>query len=392
MFLLKSLSIELIEPVVYLGGVKDKQTITILRGVIHLQLKRSIHMKSATIQFIGSSKTCWPEASKQWDKQVLVDSIIPVCHTPMQLKKGKHTFPFEILLSNTLSESIECGLGHVRYKLICQIHRQSHFKTTKWRVKQSVILVRLPSQDSPRCITQTHHVTPYDQLDIAVEIAHLTPGSSLPISVYFSNPDSVLSLDEITVKLIERQKFRAPSKQSTRILHHEITLFQQHQQQQGNDDWRETRFVFLVPDSLQVHPTTANRIIRVRHWVQVALTLTLANGETKELWMDTPISVLLSPLDDYHTLPVYPSGTIQPTAPSPSSTVINTLIKEKHAKKKNSSPSLQQQLSPTTWIGQLYARKTKQPGLTCSFLSPLSSPSLPTEPPSYQDHWHPLHS
>jgi hypothetical protein len=312
----------------------------------------------------------------------------------MHLKKGSHTFPFEILLSNALSESIECGLGHVRYKLICQIHRQSHFKITKWKVKQSVILIRLPSQDTPRCITQTHHVTPYDQLHMVVETAHLTPGSRLPISLYFSNSDSVLSLDEITVKLIERQKFRSPSKQSTRILHHEINLHQQQQQQQGNDDWHETRFIYLVPDSLHIHPTTANRIIRVRHWVQVALTLTLTNGETKELWMDTPISVLLSPLDDYHTLPVYPSGDPLPplqqsTALSPSSSAINALIKGNHLKKNQLHQSslfsfiTQQQKQP--WI----ARRKKTFPLP---LSPSSS-SLPTEPPPpYQDHWHLSHS
>lgn len=57
----KSLSIDLIEPIVYLHGPKDKHSINILRGVVHLQLKRPIPMQSLTINFLGTSKTLWPE-------------------------------------------------------------------------------------------------------------------------------------------------------------------------------------------------------------------------------------------------------------------------------------------------------------------------------------------
>ncbi|KAI8064688.1 hypothetical protein BC940DRAFT_320886 [Gongronella butleri] len=314
MLFCKSLSIDLIEPVVYLHGPKDKHTTNILRGIIRFRCKRTMYIDSVTLKFIGVSKTLWPEASQHWDKQVLVDSEIPISHTPMYLKGGKHAFPFEILLSNTLSESIECGLGHVRYKLICQIRTQSHWRSfllpktaapaaAHIRAKRSVILVRLPSQDSPRCISQTHHLQEQQQLNMVIETAHVTPGAALPLSLHFSHPEAIVSLQQLSVKLIERQKFRAPSKQTTRILHHEITL--QQQQQCWAD--QEARFIYIVPDSrsLQVHPTTTNRIIRVRHWIQVSLSLTLKNGETKEIWMDAPISVLLASLDDYHTLPVY---------------------------------------------------------------------------------------
>ncbi|ORZ15141.1 hypothetical protein BCR42DRAFT_438333 [Absidia repens] len=326
-------------------------------------------MNSLTIQFVGTSKTLWPEASHHWDKQVLVDSIIPICKTPMHLKKGAHAFPFEILLSNALSESIECGLGHVRYKVICQVHTRSDwrasslllFNTTKLQAKQSVMLVRLPPQDTPRCITQTHNVTPHDQLNMVVESAHLTPGALLPVSLHFSNPDAILSLDSLTVKLIERQKFRAPSKQTTRILHHEITLQQQNQQSGADEhDPSETRFVYWIPDSqsLQVHPTTTNRIIRVRHWIQVALTLTLTNGETKDLWMDTPISVLLSPLDDYHTLPVYQSN---PTVTSPCWTAADTTNTPRPSSSSSLVPSTISTLIGRTSTSLHHKKKKKSP-------------------------------
>lgn len=60
----KSVSIDLVEPVVCLRGQpKDKQTINILRGAIRLNLSHSAIVYGITIQFVGISKTLWPEGS-----------------------------------------------------------------------------------------------------------------------------------------------------------------------------------------------------------------------------------------------------------------------------------------------------------------------------------------
>ncbi|KAG0168237.1 hypothetical protein DFQ28_005205 [Apophysomyces sp. BC1034] len=223
----------------------------------------------------------------------------------MYLKKGTHSVPFEVLLSNALSESIECGLGRVRYKLLCRVNVKpwSTLFGSYLKAYCPVVLVRLPPTDTPRCITQTH-VLADDQLNIVIDSAHITPGSNLSLSVLFSKPG--FSIDQLVVKLIERQKFRAPSKHTTRILHHEITLTSSDPHIVDRD---EIRAVYVIPDkqTLQIHPSTANRNIRVRHWIQVSLRLLLP-GQTstpKEILMDAPITVLESPIDDYITLPVY---------------------------------------------------------------------------------------
>ncbi|ORX58163.1 hypothetical protein DM01DRAFT_1372238 [Hesseltinella vesiculosa] len=287
----------------------------------------------------------------------------------MSLKAGHHAFPFEILLSNTLSESVECGLGHVRYKLACQIHTQSSWhallpRMSQIKAKQTVILVRLPSQDSPRCISQTHHIQDQHQLNLVIETAHVTPGAILPLSLHFSHPTAIASLQDVTVKLTERQKFRAPAKQTTRILHHEITLPQQ--QQSWSD--QEARFIYQIPDtsSLQVHPTTSNRMIRVRHWIQVSLTLLLTNGDTKEIWMDAPIQVLQAPMDDYHTLPVYQSQDTSQPMPDP------TALKKKKSRRCLITPPL-----CTPWICRSASSTS-----TLAHHQPTAPPSPPAPPSS----------
>ncbi|KAF7722034.1 hypothetical protein EC973_003756 [Apophysomyces ossiformis] len=299
-----SLSIDLVEPVVYLRGhPKDKHTPNLLRGIIRIGLVHPVHIESVTIQFIGTAKTLWPEASQHWDKQILVDSVIPIWRLPIYLKKGSHSIPFEILLSNALSESIECGLGTVRYKLRCRVHLKPWSIFGAYlKADCPVVLVRLPSADTPRCITQTHLLDD-DQLDIVIDSAHIAPGIPLSLSIRFSRPG--FSIDQLIVKLIERQKFHAPSKHTTRILHHEITL--DSPDPPAIVDKEEIRAVYAIPDkqTLLVHPSTTNRNIRVRHWIQVSLQLLLPENAKREILLDAPITVLENSIDDYMTLPVY---------------------------------------------------------------------------------------
>ncbi|KAG2218261.1 hypothetical protein INT45_000398 [Circinella minor] len=374
----KSLTIELVEPVVYLRGhPKDKHTINILRGLIRLQLSHPAIIQSVTIQFIGTAKTLWPEASHHWDKHVLVDSIIPISRSPVTLKKGAHAFPFEILLSNALSESVECGLGHVRYKLFCQVNIKSTWSpfTSQLKQQRSVVLIRLPQQDTvSRCINQTHTLetaTPYnnEELHVLVESAHITPGTPLALCFSFSRPP--LTIDHLSVKLIERQKFRARAKRTTRILHHEITLLptDPDQLKVATD---ELRCIFEVPDkeTLQVHPSTSNSNIRVRHWIQITLHFILQDGTPKEIFMDAPISVLLDSIDDYITLPAYDQHLLS----SPLS------IHNNNTNNNSPSPSTPSSIIPTSTSTSaplllLSSHQQSQPQSSLLLPSPIPTPS-----------------
>lgn len=61
----KTLSIDLVERAIYLRGKpKDKQ-INILRGAVRLYLPRSTIIQSISIQFVGISKTLWPEGNNK---------------------------------------------------------------------------------------------------------------------------------------------------------------------------------------------------------------------------------------------------------------------------------------------------------------------------------------
>jgi hypothetical protein len=79
--------------------------------------------------------------------------------------------------------------------------------------------------------------------------------------------------------------------------------------------------VYVVPDKhkLKVHPSTCHPNIKVKHWIQVYLKLLLKDGTTKDLQLEASITVLLSSMDDYLTLPLYSSdnSTVDNTATLP---------------------------------------------------------------------------
>ncbi|KAI8969145.1 hypothetical protein BDF20DRAFT_147129 [Mycotypha africana] len=308
----KSVSIDLVEPTVCLrGDPKDKHAINILRGVVRLRLPHSLVVHDIVVQFVGVSKTLWPEAIQQWDRHILVDIVIPICKDSVLLKKGIHTFPFEIPLSNALSESIECGLGSVRYKLHCQVHVKPRFLLVKsiLQTQRPIVLVRLPSlENQQQCIIQTHLINETGgQLTLMLERAHLIPGINVPISLYFNQQCNVYAVDQMDVKLVERQKYRAPLKQTTRILHQEITLSSFVSTFEVDQYNIEMQSVYTLPErkSLRLRASTSHPHIRVRHWIQITLILILQDGSLKELQMNMPVTLSLKAMDDYLNLPVY---------------------------------------------------------------------------------------
>ncbi|KAI8639594.1 hypothetical protein BD408DRAFT_421204 [Parasitella parasitica] len=376
----KSVSIDLVEPIVCLRGQpKDKQTINILRGAVRLQLSHSVMIHTITIQFVGVSKTLWPEASQHWDTHILVDSTIPICKNLVLLKKGTHSFPFEILLSNALSESIECGLGNVRYKLLCQVHvkpRLMFLNKSVLHTQRPVVLMRLPTLDSQQqCITQTHVINDCGgQLTLVIEKSHVIPGILLPISFYFSSSCHVRAVEQVGVKLIERQKYRAPSKQTNRILHSEIALCSSPSAPSALSE-NQLRCVYAVPDkhTIQVRASTSHPNIRVRHWIQIYLRLELKDQTTKDLQMDAPISVLLASVDDYLNLPVYSSKS------NGGNTALCTTCR---------STSSSSSASSSVWLQKLYPIKYNQNAASINMYSSYSHhlmKLITAPPPSYED-------
>ncbi|KAI9271146.1 hypothetical protein EDC94DRAFT_597317 [Helicostylum pulchrum] len=405
----KSVSIDLVEPVVCLRGQpKDKQTINILRGAVRLHLTHACIVHSITIQFIGVSKTLWPEASQHWDKHILVDSIIPISKNSVLLKKGTHAFPFEILLSNALSESIECGLGHIRYKLLCQVHVKPRFLLIKsvLQSQKQVILVRLPSiENQLQSVTQTHVINDVGgQLTLNIERGQLIPGTLLPISFHFNQRCAVRAIEQLSVKLVERQKYKAPSKQTTRILHHEIALSSNNNNQDDDDALSltkstsdtgssEIRIVYVVPDkhTLKVRPSTSHPNIRVRHWIQIHIRLLLNDGTIKDLQMDASISVLLSSMDHYLTLPVYNQEPESSTSAGTNTTTITTTTTTvSHALSTTSISSITSSIRPNSWLKKIYPIKNNHNRILDDKSSHYHNNNnlimlMTAPPPSYED-------
>ncbi|KAL0087440.1 hypothetical protein J3Q64DRAFT_1885316 [Phycomyces blakesleeanus] len=353
----RSLSLVLLETTVYLRGhPRDTQTTNLLRGFVRLELARPIVVHAITVQLVGTAKTLWPEAD-HWDKQVLVDSTLQVSCTPQQLGKGTHRFPFEVLLSNALSESIECSYGRISYKLHCQ----ALVRAFPWpcllplRTKIPVELVRLPPTEGPNSVSLTRVLGNNHTLAVTIETTNLVPGALLPVSLSLQtllslttttttttttssssssslsnnqNKNTPLVLTSLTVKLIERQRIRAPAHYTTRLHHHQITLTPHSpftspcQIKPSGDQINETRILYRVPskESLLLHTSSTNRNMRVRHWLQIFMSFVLPDNTLHDIMVDTPVLVLPGTLHDpsSFSLPVY-----QPTAPSlrsPSST------------------------------------------------------------------------
>ena len=226
------------------------------------------------------------------------------------------------------------------------------------KTEKNITLMRIPNLDQ-RTITQTHAINPFGgQLTLNIEKGHLVPGTLLPITFNFNHACSVQAVDQISVKLIERQKYKAPSKSTTRILHHEIGLSQNSHSGLSNTDnnGKEMHLVYAVPgiQKLKVHSTTSHPNIKVRHWIQIYIRLILQDGTMKELQIEASILVLLSAMDDFLTLPLYDEEQQE----LPSDPVTTTTATVSHALSSTSiSSSISSSIINTSWLKSIYPIK-----------------------------------
>ena len=202
-------SIELVEPVLFLRGFDDHDTglrnITLLRGTLRLRVLRNVRLKEISLTFGGVAKTQWPEAwrvrqAKSIDREVLLshtwpffnaqflkgkpghgaDNILPLvstCYSPGGDVRSSHlldqtltyraardlttdatceyrTFPpgeyvynFELPIHSRLPETIHMPLGTVSYELVASVlpHGKSQSRT---QCTKEVLVIRMPSEDS----------------------------------------------------------------------------------------------------------------------------------------------------------------------------------------------------------------------------------------------------
>ncbi|KAG1403149.1 hypothetical protein G6F60_005231 [Rhizopus arrhizus] len=341
----KQLSIDLTEPVVFLKVDANDPSTHVLRGEVSVVLTKPITATQVTIRFTGKCSMVWPEGvgtkiSKILHEKVIYEEDLILQSFPEQpksegiLNPGLHRWPFQFLLSNQLTETIEDVRGKVFYYMIATIHRVG-VATTKLRARRDVLLLRTPDwpnddNNTHSLMTSEHHFNIGDT-SINVEKTICSSGTEIPISLSILPKVKHVSIESISVIITEKRVYLLPEFKASRVelsdfkvtLSNATSLFDDPTIVQPsfkdiqrslsvknahislNEGPLHHRLVFLLPNCYHLNHSTTYSDISIVHTLKINIELSYAGDTRIPIRFETPITILDCRLREDHTLPTY---------------------------------------------------------------------------------------
>ncbi|EEB08487.1 arrestin Aly1 [Schizosaccharomyces japonicus yFS275] len=256
-----SLSIALLEPVLYLSGFGlnecQIENPVILRGALVLRVAKPANIRNISLSFNGRSRTEWPEGIPPKGHDSFEDKVI-ISHTwnfyNPQMKDadapqhgadiarlvgqqlpapsasaaslrgysvfapGEYTYNFDLVIPNYFPESVEAKMGWVRYSLDASLERFGAFKSNL-NGRCDVQLVRTPSPASLSASEPINISRDWDDrlhYEVQVPGKSFRLGETVPVSFRFVLLDKV-RLYKIAVAIVETCEYWCRSRKYVRV-------------------------------------------------------------------------------------------------------------------------------------------------------------------------------
>nr|AET35425.1 AlyA [Syzygites megalocarpus] len=349
----KQLSIDLTEPVVYLKGISGDRTTHVLQGEVSVILTKPIVATQVVIRFIGKSYILWPEGTGPkgnivyhekilHEQNLILQSFLP--HSEGTLRAGLHRWPFQFLVSNQLTETIEDECGKVTYSMIATVHR-SGVTATKLRARREILLLRTPSWSDSALTANSLPSTSIiserklDLCDafICIEKSSCSSGTQLPITLCLSPNVKHTFVESVSVVLTEKRVYKIPEYQARRVELHDfklvlstvsslvdptlmpaITPYMSLKEIHKalvirnahiplDDVMFQQRLVYSLPNCVHLNHSSTYNEIHITHSLKIHIELSHPKSkERTHIRLETPITILDCRLKaDYNILPTY---------------------------------------------------------------------------------------
>ncbi|KAI9494040.1 hypothetical protein BDB00DRAFT_820642 [Zychaea mexicana] len=350
----KQLSIELAEPVVYLRGPPSNPATHVLRGEIVLVLSKPISASSVVVKITGKSHMLWPEGigsrgTKMFhEKTVHEQNIILESwdhqenHYDKTINAGLHRWPFEFLLPNRLTETIEDDLAKVFYYVSVTVHRPG-LSVPNLKSRREILLLRtmttydsaLASHNLPTTSINVERQLEYCEAHVCVETAIVSSGTQFPITLTLTpHTKNDVSLESFNVIASEQRIYRLPEYGARRAEMFDFKLKLSSVSNTNDPSLRHVvkevppaqlkralttknahiplpfsyRFVLKLPNCVDGmnHSTFFNEI-ELRHCLKISIELSVPDQPERSIInLELPFTILDCRLkEDYAVLPTY---------------------------------------------------------------------------------------
>ncbi|CAG8496597.1 7563_t:CDS:2 [Cetraspora pellucida] len=319
------LAINLAESTVLFRGNPQEAPGVFLRGDLILNLSKPTNIKGIEMEFVGKTKTFWISDNVKQERNIHSEKREIISHkwqfmTPHvyessihehsrrsilginQLSSSSHdntnmtpagiyTFPFEILLSGNLPESIDADLGYVQYRLSAQAHRPGLLPKLSKEIDIEVIRVLSDDIDSEG-IALSKDYEDILNYEISIPKKSYPLGQAIPIEIKLIPYIKKLKIHGLTIKLLEttiysaqNENFKLSKVVATldveNLVHNNLLQYVDDDDDMGDTSY-QSNFNFILPNcNNKVNYSCNTPLINVSHILEFFIIVSLPKNKTK---------------------------------------------------------------------------------------------------------------
>ncbi|EPB91592.1 hypothetical protein HMPREF1544_01514 [Mucor circinelloides 1006PhL] len=293
----KSLSIQLLEPIIFIGS--NLETSPVIRGTVNVDFQKSCIIERLRLGFNGVMKTQWTQGDKsRQNQQNIADSHLQLYPTsesalspPLLLNSGSTRFSFEMPLPAGIPETISCSQVHVDYNISVSLdYKKDGASQMHEEIKKQIILARLPDtgmiagENYPATIDSHKHFSNWCQYRITIDTKTAVLGSKLPLKIEIAPTVKDLRLKQVFLQLVEKRTVTPTAdnedhtSQSVHFLYPAKGCMLALPNRPLDQNWQAS-CLYQIPDDNSVsHSTQKYSSFRVSHLLLVSLLVSVPDS------------------------------------------------------------------------------------------------------------------
>ncbi|KAI8599450.1 hypothetical protein EDD21DRAFT_379812 [Dissophora ornata] len=317
----KTLNIQLAQSEIVLMEGKT----TKLEGVLHLNLQKDTKIKSLHLDFTGRSSVTWLDENSyapatRHTTAPHIEHSWPFISQPNKkgvtvVPAGQHTYPFSLVLPDTLPESLATSHGKISYKVTATLTKPGLTFNSSSTTARIQILRRYSSNTPGSRIYQRGGrilSSPEDkvQFKIALPQIRVPHGTKIPLRVSITSPNSRTAVHVLQVSLWERVVYKADGRERV-----DMRLVKIQKSEGWTSEVRDGRPVVesmtwnkvllfdmpqMGPEINQCNPSADTGLMKVEHLFRFSV---LGSDGAKRFRIEKEIDVRVLAFEDEYLMP-----------------------------------------------------------------------------------------
>ncbi|ORY07112.1 hypothetical protein K493DRAFT_332888 [Basidiobolus meristosporus CBS 931.73] len=288
------------ESVIFYGPATESAG-AVLRGTLCLYLPEPLKVRSVSLLLEGKMKVFWDHVPSSKNKtrnetRTVISfpwTFIEAHKKPMVLRKGEHSYPFEVALSGDLPETIHTEFGTVEYTLKATIDRPTF--CTNYSIERDIVIKRFALPSSTELIQAVSVSEVWNNklaYDVHIPSKAFGLGEIIPIHFNILLMSEDTRLRKVSCLLKEYITYRVAGGGRCKLQTRWISRLSNVDFPKNQGNWEKSLSLEIPLSSSTIQCDCVTDLIYVRHKLKVKIEFRTSPGAVKAVYVGIPVVII----------------------------------------------------------------------------------------------------